>query len=137
MIGRKEVLSRFIKLWETVRNQKYTVFRGAVNWPNHDFQKTPYVVSVGMDECTFLREINEGVMSFEIFAPIVKEKKINDVELDIQLMNVMEIMFEFGKSKNLDGRSIGIVLPKSETCIEYYDSSLNVQGLIILFSIKF
>jgi len=137
MIGKKEVMQKFIDLWRGVRNQKYSVFRGAVNWPNHDFNKQPYCVAVMMDECSFLGEINDGVVSFEIFAPIVKERKINDAELEVQLLNVLEVLYEFGKSKNKDGRSVGTILPNSERCIEHYDSSLNVQGLVILFSIKF
>lgn len=137
MIGKKEVMRKLVDLWKEVRNQKYTVYRGAVNWPNHDFEKFPYSVTVMMDECSFLGEINEGIVSFEIFAPIVEDKNINDEELDTQLLNVMQIFQELGNSKNRDGRFIASILPTSEKCIEHYDSALNVQGLIILFSIKF
>ena len=137
MIGKQELLKKLVELWGNVRNQKYTVYRGAINWPNHDFTNIPYAVSVMMDECSFLKEINEGILSFEIFAPIVEEKQINDEELDIQLSNVMEVFYELGKTKNSKGNSYGAILPGTERCIEHYDSSYNVQGLIILVSVKF
>jgi len=138
-IGRKEVMDKFLELWGEVRNQKYEVHRGAVNWPNYDFDKHPLAVAVMMDECSFLGQINEGIVSFEIFAKITDDKKLNDVELETQLNNVMNVIHLFNKSiSSIDPRrSIGAVLPKSEKCIEHYDISLNVQGLVILFSVKF
>jgi len=137
MIGKKELLKKFKTLWEEVRNQKYAVYRGAVNWPNHNFEAEPYVVSVMMDECTFMKEINEGILSFEIFSRMTGVKNIDDEELDVQLENAMEVLYKMMGEKDSSARHICSITVGSENCVEHFDSSLNVQGLVIFVNIKF
>jgi hypothetical protein len=137
MIGQKELMQKLVSLWGEVRNQKYKVYRSGVNWPNHDFTKFPYAVAVGMDEYSFLSQINEGILSFEIFAKITNNEEIDDAEFDVQSDNVLQVLSSLEKSTNEDGDFIASVLPNTGRIVEHYDSAMQVQGLIVMVTVKF
>ena len=121
-----------------VRNSAYFVRRGPIDWNAHDWKAKPRAVAVIIDDCTFLRQINEASVSFEVFAAIPKDgDNIDDTLTDELFNDAALVLNSLVTEKDSNGDSIATLLPKSELAIECYDMDLKIQGLIITFTIKY
>lgn len=138
MTGRSAMAQRMLDAWRQVRNGRYWVRRGAVNWAAFDFSKNPFAVAVMIDEATFMRPINDATVTFEVFTRIPEQggdPLLDDEEIEKLVDDAVEVIL-LGSAFD-QGPFRYEPLENSARVVECSDSSLGVQGVVISFDVKF
>jgi hypothetical protein len=133
--GRSNVGKKLKESWSKIANGMYYVRRGAINWLTHEFNEHKRAVAIIFDDSTFLKDINDATISFEIAAKI--DGELNDDLVDELSSHAAEVLNDLMTQTDSNGDNIATCVPNSGLMIEWHDLDLNLQGIIVHVNIKY
>lgn len=146
MRPKARLLELIVKKAKEVRNRRYYVKRGVIDWSAFPFSSQEYAISVQMDDSTLLRtDGNTGILSLE-FATTIKELKIEPIQIEDRVIDEFdedaeEIMRLASKELQTFGRVTASVLlaidVKEARSQEFHDVTYKVQGTVVSVPLKF
>ena len=130
----------------TVRNGRYFVKRGAIDWTSHDFASKPFALSLQIDDGSLLRTasvrgMKSARISMEMFAPLPKAQDVPEIDdglLDELIDDAEAIVLDLVMAR--DSSDDPIVFRVDETgarFVEAHDISLLVQGIVVTFNVQY
>jgi len=130
---RQLVVDRLRSFWSKLRNGRYYVRRGAINWAAFDFGKHRFAVAILVDDCTlFGRPFNTMTLAFEVFTVLpTSPEDMDDKVLDEFFEDVRDAVRDLQIAKNSQGDALVTKYDASaENAIESHDADKGVQGLV-------
>lgn len=145
MTPRRLLLETLKASAKKVRNGRYFVKRGAINWTAFDFDKHRFAISIQMDDFGFIRVngIKEATISMEVFARMREQKEVEIPEIDDAITDEMvedveRIIAELRQAADPQGDAVALRIDaNSANIIEAHDVALRVQGVVTTFTVNF
>lgn len=141
--ARRAVMAQLVQSWARVRGGAYDSHRGVVNFTTYEWGERDRAVSVFMDDETFGRVQNEGTVAFHVFARLRDRTpgdggNIDDSVIDEIKDDAVTVIQELIDARDTKGDSlIYLFLENTATMQEAYDLKAGVEGVLILFDIRF
>jgi len=131
------------KLLKDVRNQRYFVKRGCINWTAFPFTRHPFAVSLQMDETSFMKPqtgADRAKITFEMFTlmqePRPEEPDIEDEVIDEIIADAEEVLFKIQSMRNSQGDPIIFAIDKDTSrIVEAHDTDKKVQGVVVMMEV--
>lgn len=143
MSARKVFLKAMKDAALAVRARRYFVKRGVINWASHDFKTKLFAISLQADDYSFMKQngIQDMKFSMEIATSIndiVSPAQLNDDVIE-ELVDDAEWIFKTVMSQiDTLGDNVALVVDtESARVIEFHDSSLRVQGIVVTAYVKY
>lgn len=139
------VMKELMKLCKEVHNGRYKVHRGAVNWAEFNFDKTPYPLAIVVDDRSFLRQFNAATITLEMMMPFkgnvgdepfgaVQDEAIEELSQDAELIFVKLLNVRHPATRD---SLISKVDQTSDSIQEFSDSNRGIQGIVASVSIEY
>lgn len=122
--------------WRAVRGGTYFVKRGPILWADFDFEAQPRAVAILIDDHTFLRDINDANVAFELGArmPSGREPEVDDGLLEELTDDAKWVIRQLVKGTDSVGDAVVLRLEHQSARIrEWHDPDMKVQGVICTF----
>ena len=137
--ARKVLIQNLKDACKQARNSRYYVKRGPIVWPSFNFEVRPYAISIGMDEFSMMRDINEGGIRMEFAASMDSEAEEVDEDLMEEFIDDAHwIIRTVIDARNSQGDSVVLRLNLEEVSgFEFFDVRLGIQGVIVQFGTSY
>lgn len=139
---RYQFMTRLKELASRIRNARYWVRRGAVDWASFDFSARKHAIALTVDEGPVLPDV-EGRQTFkigmELFGamPGDSTESIDDLLMDELWEDAGQLLEQLIQESDERGDSLALKLVASSTKgIETHDAGLQVEGLIVTFTVS-
>jgi len=142
MSGRRRIAQASMNAFSRLRDGRYSVHRGGVNWAEYPFGERPYAVAVTVDNASLLRDRGPGLrmtLGFEIFASLPDSPDdLDDSLLDDLYDDVLAVLSFLQQAKDDRGNSIVTRLDRSVgEAAEAMDADRGVQGLVVTIPVEY
>lgn len=141
MTARKNVLDTIRAAAEQVGNQRYFVKRGAINWPDFNFEEHGSAIAIIVEDETIYGQMRSMKISLEVATRMARsdqEPSIDDGEIDNLHSDIVHIINELirAKDKKQDSVATG-VNQKNIRAVEFHDPGMLVQGVMVSMEVKY
>lgn len=143
MSARKKFVDSVKSAALAVRNNRYFVKRGVINWATFDFDKHTFAMSLLCDDMTFMKQSGIQEMNFSIEAATsipdsTKQPEIDDGVLDSMIEDIETILNQTRASVDTNHDNISLMVDtESARIVEFHDSALRVQGIVATIVVKY
>ena len=126
-----------------VRNGRYFVKRGVINWATFPFTNHAFAMSLLCDDTSFMKVNGVQDMSFSIEAATsipdsTAQPEIDDGVMDSMIEDVETILNQVRADLDSHSNSIALMVDtESARIVEFHDSALRVQGIVATLIVKF
>ena len=128
-----------------VRNGRYFVKRGAINWTTHDYETHPHNIALMMDDFPLYAQkpigAQPGNASMEFCGRFEDENEFKEIEealLDEYVEDAEKIIDALLNAQYASGDPVVFrVNRETARVVEFHDMSIRVQGIVVNFTVHF